>query len=92
MTEPQYSAVYAFFVKQDHTLNGAMDCSEFLSFLRAASAEEIWDVISSNRDQLPEITTKNIPQFSEKRDMYKALKPGSLSLRPLIQPPPSALR
>ena len=74
MTELQYSAVYAFFVKQDHTLNGAMDCSEFLSFLKVTSAEEIWDVISNNRDQLPEITTKNIPQFSEKRDMYKALK------------------
>lgn len=74
MTEIQRKAVYALFVKQNHELDGLMDYSDFLSFLRNASAEEIWSVISANRTELTAITTKNIPQFSEKRDMYKALK------------------
>lgn len=74
MTELQRKAVYALFVKQDHQLGGLIDYSEFLSFLKDASAEEIWSVISAYRTELTAITTKNIPQFSEKRDMYKALK------------------
>lgn len=69
MTEIQRKAVYALFVKQNHELDGLMDYSDFLSFLRNASAEEIWSVISANRTELTAITTKNIPQFSEKRDM-----------------------
>ena len=74
MTELQRKAVYALFVKQDHQLGGLIDYSEFLSFLKDSSAEEIWSVISAYRTELTAITTKNIPQFSEKRDMYKALK------------------
>ena len=74
MTEKEQKAVYTLLVKQDYKLKEIMDYSDFFSFLLNTSAEEIWRVISTNRTELTAITTKNIPQFSEKRDMYKALK------------------
>lgn len=89
MTKVQEQVVYELFVKQNAAFSEIMDYDSFLDCLRGASVDEIFEIIVCNRNELEEIQTRNIPQFSEKRDMYKALKvlvaaeAGSLSYHDL---------